>query len=304
MKRLALILAIVLLVAAVAVGVLVNQKSGLNSDLSKAKSDYETKEKALVATQTELEEKATTLQTELDSKTQELTTLTEKADGLQKKLDEAVASLETSKTDADNKVAELMTMVDTATTDLGAMRTTADALTQENETLKAQSETTQARVKELEGLLATAETERDEALARETEFQKLHEEAMADRDSLEAELEALKKDAPEAPADSQPITVTKQGEIGPVAVTVTFDQEGAITALEIGDDQFKETTGLGAKAREEGFINQFIGKVPPLKYRAQGETDAMNLVDAITGATGTSNAVIDAINEAYKQFNK
>ncbi len=49
--------------------------------------------------------------------------------------------------------------------------------------------------------------------------------------------------------------------------------------------------------KEEAFINQFIGKVPPLSYEDEE-------LDAITGASLTSKAVLDAINEAFEQRGK
>ena len=60
-----------------------------------------------------------------------------------------------------------------------------------------------------------------------------------------------------------------------------------ITAIKIGDDQFAETAGFGAKAQEEAFTAQFIGKTLPLTAAD---------IDGIAGATITTNAVIEALN--------
>ncbi len=79
-----------------------------------------------------------------------------------------------------------------------------------------------------------------------------------------------------------------QGFGGPVRVFLTVDENKTITAIRIGDSQFAETDGLGAKAKEEAFRNQFIGKTIPLKAEE---------VDGITGATITTGAVIDAVNQ-------
>ena len=81
-------------------------------------------------------------------------------------------------------------------------------------------------------------------------------------------------------------TATAQGFAGPVAVKLTLDGT-AIQAIEIGDDQFAETDGFGAKALEDSFKNQFVGKTLPL---AEGD------VDTIAGATVTSKAVLSAID--------
>ena len=80
-----------------------------------------------------------------------------------------------------------------------------------------------------------------------------------------------------------------QGFAGPVVVEVTVDAANTITAIKIGNDQFAETAGFGAKALEEDFQKQFIGKTLPLTAAD---------IDAIAGATITTNAVIEALNAA------
>ncbi len=86
-------------------------------------------------------------------------------------------------------------------------------------------------------------------------------------------------------------TTAAQGFAGPVAVTLTLDDSLTIQSIEIGDDQFAETDGLGAKAKDAEFTDQFVGKTLPLK---DGD------VDAISGATITTNAVLDAVNAIYE----
>ena len=86
-------------------------------------------------------------------------------------------------------------------------------------------------------------------------------------------------------------TASAQGFAGPVAVTLTLDDILTIQSIEIGDDQFAETDGLGAKAKDAEFTDQFVGKTLPLK---DGD------IDAISGATITTNAVLDAVNAIYE----
>ena len=86
-------------------------------------------------------------------------------------------------------------------------------------------------------------------------------------------------------------TTAAQGFAGPVAVTLTLDDSLTIQSIEIGDDQFAETDGLGAKAKDAEFTDQFVGKTLPLK---DGD------IDAISGATITTNAVLDAVNAIYE----
>jgi len=60
----------------------------------------------------------------------------------------------------------------------------------------------------------------------------------------------------------------------------------------------KETPGLGLKATEEWFRNQFRGKTAAeLRLTKEGGT-----IEAITGATITSRAVIDALAEGLTNY--
>ena len=81
----------------------------------------------------------------------------------------------------------------------------------------------------------------------------------------------------------------EQGFGGEVTVKATLDGT-TVKALTI--DTPNETPGLGQKASEEAFTSQFIGKDGPFAYGENG-------VEAITGATVTSTAVLKALNEAF-----
>ena len=81
-----------------------------------------------------------------------------------------------------------------------------------------------------------------------------------------------------------------QGFAGPVAVQVTLDGL-TIKSIKIGDDQFAETDGLGANALDPMFQLQFVDKTLPL---AEGD------VEAISGATITTDAVLTALNAIYE----
>ena len=337
MKRLALILAILVLVAAVAIGVMLNQKKDLDADLKNVRADLTTQQEALTKAQQEAEEKTAALQTELDTAKESLggvqtelekakTDLTAKEEALTKahqeaedkiaalttELDAAKADLEKGETElkeAQAKPGALQTLLDEALKDKEALTTKLTVVEKDLEKAQQDGEAKAGEIQtlldgalaekeELTTKLAAMEKDLEEALAREKDNLMLLEEAMADRDGLEAQLEELKQQAAEPAAQTaetagqEEITVTKFGYDSPVAVTVTFDKDGAIVALQIGDEQFAETPGLGARVKEEAFINQFIGKVPPLSYEDEE-------LDAITGASLTSKAVLDAINEAY-----
>ena len=87
-------------------------------------------------------------------------------------------------------------------------------------------------------------------------------------------------------------SASEQGFAGPVAVFVTAKDDGTITALTVGDDDFKETDTFGGPARDQVFTSQFVGKTIPVKAED---------IDALSGATMTTNAVLAAINRAYEE---
>ncbi|MBQ7868047.1 MAG: FMN-binding protein, partial [Clostridia bacterium] len=114
--------------------------------------------------------------------------------------------------------------------------------------------------------------------------------AQVNGEETEAVPAVAEVEAPAAPVNG--LNASAQGFAGPVAVSIELDAAGDISAITIGDAAFAETPGFGAKALEDGFKAQFVGKVPPL---------ALTDIDAIAGATITSQAVVDAINEAAAQ---
>ena len=110
--------------------------------------------------------------------------------------------------------------------------------------------------------------------------------------------EAAPVEAAEPAADASELTkvsATKKGFGGNVYVELGLDEEGKIAEITIGDDKFAETPGLGARAQEDEFKNQFIGK--------SGKLELGTDIDAIAGATITSQAVVDAVNEALASKN-
>ncbi len=82
-------------------------------------------------------------------------------------------------------------------------------------------------------------------------------------------------------------TASAQGFGGEITVNAGFAEDGSIAYLAI--DTPNETDGLGKMASEPSFTNQFIGKKGPFAYGEDG-------IDAIAGATITSNAVISTLN--------
>ena len=84
------------------------------------------------------------------------------------------------------------------------------------------------------------------------------------------------------------ITVT--GCQGPIEIQAGFDLEGRIQAISCGGQKFAETSGLGAKVKEHGFRDQFSGLKAPLELGGG--------INAVTGATISSGAVVEGVNTA------
>ena len=79
--------------------------------------------------------------------------------------------------------------------------------------------------------------------------------------------------------------VTGEGHSSTVVVTVTVNQDGTIVSMDVNADG--ET--MGSMLDDASFCKQFVGKEPPLTL---GDD-----VDAVSGATATSQAVVDALNK-------
>ena len=89
---------------------------------------------------------------------------------------------------------------------------------------------------------------------------------------------------------------------GTVSVMTGIDVEGTITGVVILSHD--ETPGLGANAEKPDFLNQFLQQAPEgglevIKYQTPGEGQ----IQAMTGATVTSTAVTNAVNQAVAQYN-
>ena len=88
-------------------------------------------------------------------------------------------------------------------------------------------------------------------------------------------------------------TIVAKGYGGEIEITVGIDQSGAVTGVSIGGSSFAETAGLGARAKEPWFAEQFVGKASPIAIAKDGGE-----IDAITSATITSRAVTNAVENA------
>ena len=83
---------------------------------------------------------------------------------------------------------------------------------------------------------------------------------------------------------------------GNIQVAVGISKDGVITGFDVISNS--ETAGLGSKCTAPDFTSQFAGKnAEILKYTKTGAV-AENEIDAISGATRTTNAVTQAVNSA------
>ena len=87
-----------------------------------------------------------------------------------------------------------------------------------------------------------------------------------------------------------------KGYGGDISVMTGVDSEGKVTGINILSHA--ETAGLGAKAAEQSFRDRFIGLVEGITVSKDKAGE--NSIDALTGATITSRAVVNAVNAAIE----
>lgn len=94
------------------------------------------------------------------------------------------------------------------------------------------------------------------------------------------------------------VKTTSQGFVGDIIMMVGIDNEGIITDIDVLYCQ--ETAGLGLIVADDtsdgmNFRSQFVGSNKALALSKDGGT-----IDAISGATITSQAICDGVNAALK----
>lgn len=96
------------------------------------------------------------------------------------------------------------------------------------------------------------------------------------------------------------IKVQPKGYGGPVTLTIALDMKGTITNMNVSADN--ETAGLGKESEKPKFKDQFKGKTPDKELKVSKSTKSDDEIQAITGATVTSTAVTNGVNEALKFY--
>lgn len=143
----------------------------------------------------------------------------------------------------------------------------------------------------------TAENSRRAVLPGADGFQKLDIEKIkalggGEADTIE-EAYAAKKNGR---AEGYVFLAGPKGYGGEISMTVGINARGEVAGLEIGDN--KETPGLGSKAADREFRDQYLdrrfGVIRTVKGKAQKDDE----VQAVSGATITSAAVSRGVEQA------
>lgn len=93
---------------------------------------------------------------------------------------------------------------------------------------------------------------------------------------------------------------TTEGYGGDINFSIGIGSDGTVNGIEILS--ISETAGLGMKAADEAFKEQYADKnVESYEVTKTGATEE-NQIDAISGATITSNAVTDGVNAGLCYF--
>lgn len=97
------------------------------------------------------------------------------------------------------------------------------------------------------------------------------------------------------------VTVTSgEGYGGDIKISVGILNDGTVKGIEMLS--ISETAGLGMKSTEPDFKNQFKDKkVEKFSYTKSGE-EGDDKIDAISGATITTNAVTNAVDSSLVYF--
>lgn len=96
------------------------------------------------------------------------------------------------------------------------------------------------------------------------------------------------------------IKTLPKGYGGQIELIVGISKDGVIKGINIGS--MSETPGLGTKAAEPGFKDQFNEKQAKELNVVKGKASSDDQVQAISGATITSKAVTSGVNAAIKVF--
>lgn len=95
-------------------------------------------------------------------------------------------------------------------------------------------------------------------------------------------------------------SVSKEGYGGDIKIATGIDAEGTVLGISILS--ISETAGLGMKAAEPEFMEQFQDKQVEQFTYTKGGASGDNEIDALSGATITTNAVTNCVNASLVYF--
>lgn len=96
------------------------------------------------------------------------------------------------------------------------------------------------------------------------------------------------------------LLTTNQGYGGNITISMSVTADGTLGAIKV--ISMSETPGLGAKCTDSAWTEQFGGiNAEKVVYTKDGKT-ADNEIDAITGATYTTEAIVGAVNVGLECF--
>lgn len=93
-------------------------------------------------------------------------------------------------------------------------------------------------------------------------------------------------------------TADGKGFGGKLTAMIGIEKNGAITGVKITGH--KETPGLGTKAMTADYLAQYKGQIAITRSHEADKTQ----IDAVTGATVTSDAVFQAVEASLEQFKR
>lgn len=91
-----------------------------------------------------------------------------------------------------------------------------------------------------------------------------------------------------------------KGYGGDVVVMTGISSEGEVTGVKITSQN--ETPGLGQKALDASYTDQYLMAIPEGGFAVKKD-DPSGQIDAIAGATITSRAVTNSVNDAIEIYN-
>ena len=98
------------------------------------------------------------------------------------------------------------------------------------------------------------------------------------------------------------VKVSNRGYSGKITMVLGYSVEGEVQGLEI--IEINDTAGLGDRVTEAEFRNQFVNKTADKFVTSKTGATADNEINAITGATMSTNGVVDGVNAAISFLNE